>query len=367
MYVKKVSYNSIVHIELESISRFLDVTYIDKEIDNDFFLYETAFVDGNLKDLQLHTKAQFLKNNAKFIISYLREIPRIEEKWIQKQCKIYQNKYSIPQENFIYVYGNEWDCPLPKTITKIYFPYYECDFVHRVKNKEILDTSIKNPSFDILSINGKPHKYMRLRHVIKLWQRGLHKNSIINLLRTDEDVRLFPQRKSYYSLVDDIISFKDFKKFYSWCPENLDEINLYGKHHCGYPYKPEWFENTKISLVSETFSGHHNCNKDFFVTEKIVKAIGNRHPFVVLSTPYYLQNLRNLGYRTFDKLINEDYDTIEDTDDRINAAIDSVENYIKSYNKNLQKEINLITQHNYINLLERYDKSIQALQVSLRF
>lgn len=366
MYVKKVSHNSIIYLELEAISRFLNPTYIDKEITNNFF-YETAFVNGQVNDLHLNHKASFLKNNAKFIISYLREIPRIEEKWIKKQLSIHRNKYDIPHENFIYVYGNNWDCPLPKKVTKIYFPYFECDFVHRLKNKEILDTSIKNPRYDILSINGKPHKYMRLRHVIKLWQRGLHKNSIINLLRTDEDVRLFPQRKSYHSLVDDIISFKDFKKFYSWCPEILDEINLYGKHHCGYPYKKEWFEDTKISLVSETFSGHRECNNDFYITEKIVKAIGNRHPFVVLSTPHYLHNLRQLGYKTFSNLINEEYDTIENIDKRIDSAIDSVENYIKSYNKSLQKEIDLITQHNYINLLERYDKSIQALQVSLRF
>ena len=45
---------------------------------------------------------------------------------------------------------------------------------------------------------------MRLRHVIKLWQRGLHKNSIINLLRTDEDVRLFKENP-IIAPVDDII------------------------------------------------------------------------------------------------------------------------------------------------------------------
>jgi hypothetical protein len=366
MYVKRVSHNSIVYVELEAISRFLNPTYIDSEINNDFF-YETAFIDGNLNDLRLDRKASYLKNNAKIIISYLREIPRIEESWIQKQISIYQNNYDIPKEKFIYVYGNHWTNPLPKNITKIYFPYFECDFVHRLKNKEILDTAIKNPKYDILSINGKPHKYMRLRHVIKLWQNGLHKNSIINLLRTEEDIRLFPNRKSYHNLVNDIISFKDFKKFYSWCPEKLDTLNLYGKHHCGYPYDPAWYENTKISLVSETFSGHHECNKDFFVTEKIVRAIGNRHPFVVLSTPHYLQNLRKLGYRTFDQIIDEDYDKILDIDKRIDAAIISVEKYLRIYNADVQKEIDYITQHNYINLLERYDKSIQASRLSLGF
>lgn len=366
MYVNKIHNGDIVHIPLESISRFLNPTYISSPIKQKFF-YETAFVNGNLNHLQLKDKAFYLKNNAKLIISYLREIPRIEESWIKKQLSIYENAYDIPYENFIYVYGNDWNDPLPKEITKITIPYFECDFVHRILNKEIISTRIRDPKYDILSINGKPHKYMRLRHVIKLWQKGLHQNSIINLLRTEEDIRLFPTRKEYHKLVNDIISFKDFKTFYKWCPELLDDNNLYGKHHCGYPYDPKWYENSKISLVSETFSGHNECNNDFFVTEKIVKAIGNQHPFVVLSTPYYLANLRNLGYKTFGKFINEDYDSITNIDKRIDAAIDSTEQYIKSYNKNIQKEIDYITQHNYINLLDRYDKSIQASRLSLQF
>ena len=107
-----------------------------------------------------------------------------------------------------------------------------------------------------------------------------------------------------------------------------------------------------------------NVIKIFLLLKKIVKAIGNRHPFVILST-YYLDNPRKLGYKTFGKLINEDYDEIKNIDKRINAAIDSVEEYIKPHNTTVPKEINYITQHNYINLLDRYDKSIQALQASI--
>ena len=43
-----------------------------------------------------------------------------------------------------------------------------------------------------------------------------------------------------------------------------------------------------MSLVSETHSGDASCNDQFFLSEKLVKAIGNAHPFVVLSTPNYL-------------------------------------------------------------------------------
>ena len=57
-HVCKESYhNSIIYLELEAIQIF-NPTYIDKEIDNDFF-YETAFVNGNLNDLRLDRKAQF--------------------------------------------------------------------------------------------------------------------------------------------------------------------------------------------------------------------------------------------------------------------------------------------------------------------
>ena len=42
-------------------------------------------------------------------------------------------------------------------------------------------------------------------------------------------------------------------------------------------------------------------------TEKILKPIQQYHPFILLGM-YGLQNLRNLGFKTFDSVWDESYD-----------------------------------------------------------
>lgn len=61
-----------------------------------------------------------------------------------------------------------------------------------------------------------------------------------------------------------------------------------------------------------------------FPTEKLFKAVGCNKPFIVFSTPYFLAELKNLGYKTFSPFINEEYDTIVDDLDRANAIIKEI-------------------------------------------
>lgn len=60
----------------------------------------------------------------------------------------------------------------------------------------------------------------------------------------------------------------------------------------------------------------------FFPTEKIFKPLITGIPFVVYSTPRFLQNLRSLGFKTYNELWNEDYDTEFDYTKRADMIID---------------------------------------------
>jgi hypothetical protein len=56
-----------------------------------------------------------------------------------------------------------------------------------------------------------------------------------------------------------------------------------------------------------------NFHLDYtFITEKTMRSIGALHPFVLMSRPYSLKGLREMGYQTFHPYIDESYDTIED-------------------------------------------------------
>jgi hypothetical protein len=57
------------------------------------------------------------------------------------------------------------------------------------------------------------------------------------------------------------------------------------------------------------------------LTEKIFKPIVSKQPFMLLAAPGNLAYLKSYGFKTFDSIIDESYDTIQDNDLRIEAVI----------------------------------------------
>jgi hypothetical protein len=84
---------------------------------------------------------------------------------------------------------------------------------------------------------------------------------------------------------------------------------------------PESYLDTYFSLVSET---GFMLNRSFR-TEKIWKPIAIGHPFIVASNQGYYKDLQNLGFRTFNHLIDESFDTIDNNQDRIDRIVSIVE------------------------------------------
>ena len=69
--------------------------------------------------------------------------------------------------------------------------------------------------------------------------------------------------------------------------------------------------------VSETYSG-------FFCSEKIFKCLAVGHPFIIVSTPKFLQGLKSKGYKTFSPYIKEDYDFIVEDEERLRAIVQEI-------------------------------------------
>ena len=266
------------------------------------------------------------------------------------------------------MYGNEHDHLKDLSGFKTYeLPYFEIDFMHRKHKNEFTVANVNNHAkYDILSMNGKPNKYIRLRHVVMLWKKGLHNNSKINMFRTEQDKQLF-DTNDYYSFVEDLLTPAEWKLFCDWWPESHDRHtitnkSLYGKHHSGYPFDSKLFFNTKLSVVAETHAGSNCCNKQFFLSEKLIKSIGNQHPFIVLSTRGYCRELHMRGYKTFSPWIDETYDGIEDAEERMVAAINSAEDYIKNFDPKQRTKVSRSVIHNVNNLRKRYDASVKYIK-----
>jgi hypothetical protein len=67
-----------------------------------------------------------------------------------------------------------------------------------------------------------------------------------------------------------------------------------------------YYKDTYFSIVSETTSDRFGVGR--FITEKTYKPIALRHPFLMCGTDKTLEALRQIGYKTFNGLIDESYD-----------------------------------------------------------
>ena len=66
-----------------------------------------------------------------------------------------------------------------------------------------------------------------------------------------------------------------------------------------------------------------------FPTEKTYKLLSCGRPFLAYTTPYFLKELREMGYKTFGRFIDESYDKIEDDDERRIALANEIERISK--------------------------------------
>ncbi len=108
------------------------------------------------------------------------------------------------------------------------------------------------------------------------------------------------------------------------------------------------YNSTAYTVVCET-----NYDNNFsFYTEKIVKPILAERLFIVISGQYYLRNLRQLGFRTFDGIIDETYDTIENNAYRFQLACDQIRYLLDQPQEEILPKIKTITEHNKRIMLE---------------
>lgn len=90
-------------------------------------------------------------------------------------------------------------------------------------------------------------------------------------------------------------------------------------------------------------------NPEFFITEKTVKGLLSGRPFIIIGCHKFLEKLRDLGFLTWSSILDESYDEKENIKDRIDYAVASANEFIKSNvlnDKRKLEKIKNITNHN---------------------
>ena len=261
--------------------------YDTKKISIQSFLPSTTFKDSQKDKTRIYSNIEFVDNKTKELCN--------------------QGNYFIVGSSL-----------RNQSIKNVCFFSWHMHETQRVNKKYNINIPKQKPYLaDILLGRGKPH---RLDFFEKIRSNPhLFENCLINLHRQSRE--------------------EEHHTYSSAALDNLEELQF-----LSIKQKPEW---SSVTLLNATNHNHQGCsvfasqlvpekiyknswitipfetlweNDHFFPTEKIAKPIVAGRIFMVSSGKNYLASLRDLGFRTFDGIIDENYDTCDNYHER-NSAI----------------------------------------------
>jgi hypothetical protein len=185
-------------------------------------------------------------------------------------------------------------------------------------------------------LNPRSKSYTGLCRIDKLWRKafmsdlwsyGLHKHGYFSytqhLLGGEDDYHGCALGNSYLAECQPRVDH-----FISAGPFRVDDLD--SRAHNTYDHNmTELYSDSYFNIVLETMIDVDDSSGQF-VTEKTFKPIFNNQFFVAVSSADHLRHLRDLGYKTFSRCIDESYDSTANNQDRFEAVLDLTRSLIKS-------------------------------------
>lgn len=179
--------------------------------------------------------------------------------------------------------------------------------------------SPRNLQFTALS---RTHKPWRAATMARLWSQGYHKHGFFSYekqFETDGVDAL--QANRFYGLENTV------NDFLQACPFTADHMNTHDKNNHTISVD-QHFHESYLNVVLETHLDIENSG-GCFLTEKTFKPIKNAQMFIIVGAPGSIAKLREMGYRTFDHVIDNNYDMIQNPTLRWHTVMLEVERLVK--------------------------------------
>ena len=233
------------------------------------------------------------------------------------------------------------------TLNTIFFPHFFLSTYNHMKgyivNNWVKETIQPDKKFLCLNRRMYHHKY---KIIEELFNRGLLKDTRFTWVDN-----FVPPNKISKKLISELnININEFDGI------QLEGDVMYGSklsYHDEFLFtiNPEWYYRSKVDIITETILDGDALH----ITEKTFKAIYLGLPFVISASKGHLKSLRDMGFKTFNSVINEDYDDMSGKD-KIKKIIDSAEELCNIYNTKEVLEICRFNQELYLN--SEYRKQI---------
>ena len=287
---------------------------------NTFYPIALSFYDFSIQWFKLLDKEVIrrLKTKKLKLLFYYSEgdNPYIIDEHISHQCKLAY----IPREQVKFISANSEANNIPN------FQYVVDDeLLFSFRNRKIPPIPFhKAPRSKKFTALVRMHKYWRANIMAKIWERDLHNEGYfaygneITANETEEDNPIE---------VDNFGNLRELTRlFLKKLPFKADTLSTL-EHNTHTMTVNEHFNNSYLNVIIES---HMDVDQSsgILLTEKTFKPIKNAQPFIIFGAKGSLQQLRNMGYKIFDDVIDQGYDSITNTTERWNYAIDVLLNLL---------------------------------------
>lgn len=120
-------------------------------------------------------------------------------------------------------------------------------------------------------------------------------------------------------------------------------------------YQPDILQQALIYIVTETTFAYPYPS----ISEKFFKAVASKKPFILISSPGSLDKVKQLGFKTFCDFWSEDYDTMQDGSQRLQAVINVIDQLnhmtleqLQQYSEQMRDIVEYNFNHLQTNLLD---------------
>jgi len=296
------------------------IVTLDKADKDTFYPIALSFFDFSIDWFGLMSEKLIkkLKNRNIKILFYYSEGDnpyRIDEHLL-KQCL----EYDIPREQILFVISNTAAKTLP------YFYYVTDDeLLFRFRNSEVTPVEYHEHDRDKkYTALVRMHKYWRANIMATLWQQRLDTQGYFgygNEITADETENDNPIEVDNYAGLR-----QKTRNFIAGLPFVADSLSS-DEHNNHTLSVSEHFSNAYFNIVIESHMDVDQSN-GVLLTEKTFKPIKNAQPFIIFGAKGSLKLLRDMGYKTFDDVLDNSYDEIENTTERFKTTIDMVLNLL---------------------------------------
>jgi len=270
----------------------------------------TDFMWLNLSRSSLKLVKAINKGQCKFVLNDSRE----GSVWTSLQIKKFElylkNKMRgiDPQEVIVISQNYNYNYHTTFPFKMIVWQFMESFF--RVKSEDWVEYNVNAKKF--LCLNRWPHDH-KFYFMYQMWKHNILDQFNFSFSKIENPDTF--EKWDVWEWTDDLVEFAKGTPYNYDMP--VDDAN--------WSLDPHHKKDSLLYIVTETFFNNYQLNCTYRdVSEKTWKPIAMQMPFILVHQPFALRRLRDLGYKTFHTLWNEDYDDIVDDKKRMSAIVDLV-------------------------------------------